>query len=138
MNIYAFTNGNRLLAGAWHDEDVISLFANVTVDMRNGLPSDDAVLSALTVFSNVTLIIPTGMNVSVGGFSIFGGRNVHINPTTTGPRLSLTLSAVFGNIKVIEALPDQIAAGNIAQLPLQENVNPAPVTGQTVPLQRER
>jgi hypothetical protein len=57
MDIYAFTNGRPYYAPDWHDEDVITLFSNVTIDVRNTPPRDDAVMTVLVLFGNATVIV---------------------------------------------------------------------------------
>jgi hypothetical protein len=134
MDIYAFTNGRPYYAPGWHDEDVIALFSNVTIDVRNTPPRDDAVMTILVLFGNATVIVPAGTQVSVGGLSIFGGRTIDLHAAPAGPRLRLNLSALFGQIKVVESLPELAPA---AQLGQQPSAIPAPeqaATGQTVPL----
>jgi hypothetical protein len=134
MDIYAFTNGRPYYAPGWHDEDVIALFSNVTIDVRNTPPRDDAVMTVLVLFGNTTVIVPAGTQVSVGGFSLFGGRTIDIHAPPAGPRLRLNLSALFGQIKVVESLPEFAPAAQLGQQPAAIAAPGQAATGQTVPL----
>ncbi|HYF64846.1 MAG TPA: LiaF domain-containing protein [Herpetosiphonaceae bacterium] len=134
MDIYAFTNGRPYFAPGWHDEDVITLFGNVTIDVRNTPPRDDAVMTVLVMFGNATVIVPAGTHVSVGGFSLFSGRTVDLHAPPSGPRLRLTLSSVFGQIKVVEALPEASPPAELGQQPAAVPAPDRAMTGQTVPL----
>ncbi len=127
MNIYAFTSGRPYFAAGWHDEDVLTIFGNVTVDLVNVPSADDAVLSVLVLFGNATVIVPAGAQIAVGGFSLLGKRSITITHQHTGPRMQLTLSAVLGNIRVVEGAPSPRSAASY----------PAAATGQTVQLQPE-
>ena len=143
MDIYAFTNGRPYYAPGWHDEDVIALFSNVTIDVRNTPPRDDAVMTILVLFGNVTVIVPAGTHVSivpagthvsVGGVSLFGGRTIDLHAAPAGPRLRLNLSALFGQIKVVESLPEFAPAAQLGQQPSAIAAPEQAATGQTVPL----
>lgn len=134
MDIYAFTNGRPYFAPGWHDEDVITLFSNVTVDLRNSPPRDNAVMTVLVLFANATVIVPAGTRVSISGFSLFGGRAVDLRSAPSGPRLRLNLSALFGQIKVIEALPESSPPAQLTQQPAAIPAPERAMTGQTVPL----
>lgn len=128
MDIYAFTNGRPYFRTGWHDEDVITVFSNVTVDLVNVAPAEDAVLSVLVIFGNATVIVPAGAKIAVGGFSMFGGRSLAITPASAGARTQLTLSSVFGNIRVVEGTPS----------PSIEAPSAKPMTGKTVQLQPDK
>ena len=134
MDIYAFTNGRPYYAPGWHDEDVIALFSNVTIDVRNTPPRDDAVMTILVLFGNATVIVPAGTHVSVGGVSLFGGRTIDLHAAPAGPRLRLNLSALFGQIKVVESLPEFAPAAQLGQQPSAIAAPEQAATGQTVPL----
>ncbi len=127
MNIYAFTSGHPYFKSGWHDEDVLTLFGNVTVDLVNVPSAEDAVLSVLVLFGNATVTVPTGAQIAIGGFSLFGKRSITITQEHTGPQIQLTLSAVLGNIRVVQRAPS----------PRIETSSLQAVTGQTVQLQPE-
>jgi hypothetical protein len=58
---------------------------------------------------------------------MFGGRSIDISPNSAGPRMRLTLSSIFGQVRVIEGV----------QSPQIETNYPQAMTGQTVQLQQE-
>ncbi len=103
MHFYAFGSGKPFFQDGWRDEEVVSIFGSAKIDLTQAVPAADAALTGLTIFGGMTVIVPAGSRVQIGGMSLFGGREIHVTPGGNGPTIQMTLSSLFGGIKVREA-----------------------------------
>jgi hypothetical protein len=88
----------------------IRLFASSTIDLRSATPSAEVVADQamdiidVSVFNNLTVIVPAGVDVVMGGFSVFGRRRLKLAPTAT-PRRAIRVRvraySIFGEVTVI-------------------------------------
>ena len=90
------------LAPAWTNETVIVLFGGTKLDLTKRPPEPDATLTVVAVFGEAKVIVPAGSRLTVRGLSLFGARQVRVQPGT-GPDLGLRAFTLFGSVDVTEA-----------------------------------
>ena len=108
MNIAIFGGfGKRMLAPGWTNETAIAIAGGGDFDLTGVTPGDKARLTAFAMFGGIDIIVDDDTNVTMGGFSMFGSREV----TTSGggeQSISVRAIALFGGVDVKPPkLPDQ-------------------------------
>jgi hypothetical protein len=79
---------------------VFVAFGNADIDLRRAeLPGEKAILRAFVVFGNVDVYVPAGVDVDIGGFSIFGARGEAGEEASRAgaPLLRVKIHVLFGN-----------------------------------------
>ncbi|GIV97371.1 MAG: hypothetical protein KatS3mg057_2028 [Herpetosiphonaceae bacterium] len=89
----------------WTDEEVIVLFGDANLDLTKRSPGFDAALTVLALFGSAKITVPPGSRVTVNGLSVFGDRKVDVLPAD-GPVIHMTLTTLFGSVRVVEAKPE--------------------------------
>lgn len=83
--------GNRRQIGRWRLPGALrarALFGDIYLDLRGVVVSDDVVdISAITLFGNLCLDVPEGVEVELTGFDVLGDRELRLTPV---PRRSGT------------------------------------------------
>ena len=83
--------GNRRQAGRWRLPGALrarALFGDIYLDLRGVVVSDDVVdISAITLFGNLCIDVPEGVEVELTGFDVLGDRELRLTPV---PRRSGT------------------------------------------------
>ena len=84
------------------------LFGDVFLDLREAeLPAESEV-TAYSLFGDVKVIVPPGVNVLVSGFSLFGDDKVENSQRLEGgPTLKIHRVGAFSDVKVKTALPGE-------------------------------
>lgn len=75
-------------------------FGNADIDLRRAeLPGDKATLRAFVVFGNIDVYVPAGLDVDIGGFSVFGARGEAGEEAAHpgAPLLRIKIHVLFGN-----------------------------------------
>lgn len=89
-------------APGWANEIIVLLFGSAKLDLTKRPPAPDARLTVIAIFGGAKIIVPAGTSVIVGGFSLFGSREVKAR-AGDGPNLSLQAFVSFGGVEVVEA-----------------------------------
>jgi hypothetical protein len=100
--------GDVTRSGAWRaDERItpISVFGDVDLDLRQAsVPAGLAWIDAITPFGNVEVIVPPGVEVDVGGFTLFGSKKIAVPPppvrSRPAPVIRIRAFTLFGSVKV--------------------------------------
>lgn len=101
--LFGMGNVNELgLRPEWTSETVILLFGGATLDLTRRPPAPDARLTVVVLFGGVRLLVPAESRLTVGGFSLFGGRSVRAE-SGTGPDLRIDIFSAFGGAEIKEA-----------------------------------
>lgn len=83
--------GNRRQMGRWRLPGTLrarALFGDIYLDLRGVVVSDETVeISAVTLFGNLSVDVPEGVEVELTGFDVFGDRELRLTPV---PRRSGT------------------------------------------------
>jgi hypothetical protein len=83
--------GNRRQMGRWRLPGALrarALFGDIYLDLRGVVVSDDVVdISAITLFGNLCVDVPEGVEVELTGFDVLGDRELRLTPV---PRRSGT------------------------------------------------
>lgn len=86
----------------------LMLFGDVFLDLREAeLPAESEV-TAYSLFGDVKVVVPPGVNVLVSGFSLFGDDKVeNAQRAEGGPTLKIHRVGAFSDVKVKTALPGE-------------------------------
>jgi Domain of unknown function (DUF1707)/Cell wall-active antibiotics response 4TMS YvqF len=77
------------------------LFGDADLDLRQAeLPGDIASITAFILFGNVDLYVPEGVEVDLGGVSVFGHRREWGRDIAGAPLLRVRIFAFFGTADV--------------------------------------
>jgi hypothetical protein len=83
--------GNRRQVGRWRLPGTLrarALFGDIYLDLRDVIVSDDVIdISATTLFGNLCVDVPEGVEVELTGFDVLGDRELRLAPV---PRRSGT------------------------------------------------
>jgi hypothetical protein len=105
MNLALFGGFDRRPIGpGWTKETFVAVFGGGEVDLTESPPEGEGQLTAFALFGGMTLIVPAGTRISMGGASIFGGRSVNVQEGD-GPAIRLKAVAIFGGVEAREPKP---------------------------------
>ncbi len=100
MNIVVFGSfGKRVLASGWKRETAIALVGGGDFDLTGIEPGENARLTAVAILGSVNLVVDDNTNVTMGGFSLFGSRNVEIKGGD-GPPIRVVGFVLFGSVNI--------------------------------------
>ena len=103
-NYSAMFNGYRekLPHDVFNGADVNAIFGSVDLDMREAVITEDAVINCNAVFGGIDIIIPSGVNVRVSGFPIFGGisNKCTDSQNENTPTLYFYVTFMFGGVTI--------------------------------------
>ena len=72
--------GDVTRSGTWRAQETmapISLFGDIELDLRHTtIPVGDVTITALTPFGNIEVLVPDGVEVEVGGLTLFGSKKI--------------------------------------------------------------
>ncbi len=81
--------GHRRQAGRWRLPGALrarALFGDLHLDLREVTVHDDVVnISAVTLFGNLTVDVPEGVEVELTGFDVLGDRELRLAPVPRRP-----------------------------------------------------
>ncbi|HEY7264288.1 MAG TPA: DUF1707 domain-containing protein [Trebonia sp.] len=99
--------GNRRQAGRWRLPCALrarALFGDLYLDLREVTVYDDVVdISATTLFGNLTVDVPEGVEVELTGFDVLGDRELRLAPVPRRPGTPLIrvrAHGLFGDVYV--------------------------------------
>jgi hypothetical protein len=88
---------------------VVSVIGDVDIDLRTAeIDHTEITITAFLLFGNVDFYVPTGVDVDVGGLTIFGHRREHGNeppPRPGTPLIRIRVLALFGTSDVWRIAP---------------------------------
>ena len=100
MNVVIFGSfGKRMLAPGWTKETAIALAGGGDFDLTGIEPGENARLTAVAIFGGIDVVVDDNTNVTMGGFSLFGSREVTVSGGD-GPTIRVRAFALFGGIDV--------------------------------------
>ena len=100
MNVAVFGGfGDRVLAPGWAKETSLAFLGGGELDLTDIQPGEDAQLTAVAIFGSIDIIVDTGTQVTMSGFSLFGSRENSV-VAGDGPRVAVRAVALFGSVEV--------------------------------------
>ncbi len=88
---------------------VVSVIGDVDVDLRTAeIDHPEITITAFLLFGNVDFYVPTGVDVDVGGLTVFGHRREHGDeppPRPGTPLIRVRVLALFGTSDVWRIAP---------------------------------
>ncbi|WP_017934277.1 LiaF domain-containing protein [Nocardioides sp. Iso805N] len=83
----------------------ISPVGGIDLDLTEAtLPDEDATIVKVSFVGGAKLKVPAGINVTVEGFNVFGGRSNDTGPIVPGaPTIRLHAYGIFGGVRVQRA-----------------------------------
>ncbi|CAN5299621.1 DUF1707 domain-containing protein [soil metagenome] len=106
--------GDVRLAGRWRlraDNRATTVFGDVRFDLRDSICSEPEVrIEARTVFGDVVVIVPEGVEAELTGFTLFGDRRLELAPVPRNPHTPFVRvhgSTVFGDLRVRSLQPGE-------------------------------
>lgn len=99
--------GDEQRSGAWRPDSqvtTVNVFGDTVLDLRTAYTdSDEVVIKAWSMFGDVELLVPEGVEVELTGICVFGDRRVDVAavPRVPGtPRVRLVAMSLFGDASV--------------------------------------
>jgi hypothetical protein len=94
------------------------LFGDADIDLRKAEIGGPVVtITAFVLFGNADFYVPTGVDVDLGGFTVFGHRGEHgeeVEPAPDAPLVRIRVFSLFGTSDVWRVPPD--ARGSYREL----------------------
>ncbi|MEA1903232.1 MAG: DUF5668 domain-containing protein [Actinomycetota bacterium] len=105
VNSFNMFSGSELASHSkeFRGGSVTAVFGGAEVDLTDAVPAPDAELDVFTAFGAVEVTVPTGWQVTLSGFPLFGGfENATAKDTVPAdaPRLIINATALFGGVEV--------------------------------------
>jgi hypothetical protein len=103
MNFAILGGFNTEPAGGWVKEGAVAVLGGGDLDFSLAAPGPDANLTAVAIFGGINVVVPPGVTVEIGGYSLFGWPWVwpqfrRIEVDGDGPVLSITAFVLFGTV----------------------------------------
>lgn len=99
--------GDITQSGSWPPRPTtspVALFGDIDLDLRHAeLPIGGLVINAIAPFGSIDVLVPTGAQVDVGGFTLFGSKTVAVdgsNGTESAPVIRVRGFSLLGSLKV--------------------------------------
>ena len=99
--------GNIAHRGSWPSGGRLSpvaVFGDIDFDFRQeGMPAGQVAINAVAPFGNIDVLVPDGVHVDVGGFTLFGSKKVAVGDATTNESVAVIRVrglSLFGSVKV--------------------------------------
>ena len=83
----------------WTDEQIVSLFGDVRLDLRTRPPGARAILRVFHLVGDVRLSVSAGTRVTTGGTTLLGDQRVDVE-AGQGPEIEVRAWGLFGDVKV--------------------------------------
>jgi hypothetical protein len=82
----------------------VAVFGDIDFDFRQaGRPAGQVTINAVAPFGNIDVVVPAGVQVDVGGFTLFGSKKIAVGGAS-GNESSAVLRvrgfSLFGSVKV--------------------------------------
>jgi predicted membrane protein len=99
--------GDITRRGAWPARDRLSpvaVFGDIDLDFREAtVPPGRLAINAVAPFGNIDVLVPDGVQVDVGGFTLFGSKKVAVaEAPANGSAAAIRVRgfSLFGSVKV--------------------------------------
>jgi predicted membrane protein len=99
--------GDITHTGSWptrHRLSPVAVFGDIDLDFRQApTPEDRITISAVAPFGDIEVLVPDGVQVDVGGFTVFGSKKVAVGDRDTNESagvIRLRGFSLFGSVKV--------------------------------------
>ena len=99
--------GDITRRGSWPSRDCFSpvaVFGDIDLDFREAtVPPGRLAINAVAPFGNIDVLVPDGVQVDVGGFTLFGSKKVAVGEATangSGAAIRVRGFSLFGSVKV--------------------------------------
>lgn len=89
------------LANGWTNQTLVAVLGGAQVD-ATAPPAPGATLRLVTILGGAEVFVPEGARVSVGGFSLLGGRHVDVDSRDDGPEIRVTAFSFFGGARITD------------------------------------
>ena len=77
--------GDITRTGSWPTRDhmsPIAVFGDIDLDFRQAtMPAGKVAINAVAPFGNIEVLVPGGVRVDVGGFTLFGSKRIAVADT---------------------------------------------------------
>jgi hypothetical protein len=82
----------------------VAVFGDIDLDLRQAtMAPGEVVINAVAPFGNIDVLVPEGVQVDVGGFTLFGSKKVAVGDAPTNesaPVIRVRGFSLFGSVKV--------------------------------------
>ena len=82
----------------------IAVFGDIDLDFRQAtMPSGTVAINAVAPFGDIEVLVPDGVQVDVGGFTMFGSKKVEVRDAPTNESAAVVRVrgfSLFGSLKV--------------------------------------
>jgi hypothetical protein len=82
----------------------VAVFGDIGLDLRQAeMPADELAITAVAPFGNIDVLVPDGVRVDVGGFTLFGSKKVAVEDATRSESAAVIRVrgfSLFGSLKV--------------------------------------
>ena len=99
--------GDITRRGSWPSRERLSpvaVLGDIDLDFRKaGVPAGQVVINAVAPFGNIDVLVPDGVQVDVGGFTLFGSKKIAVGEATTNESAAVVRVRGFsllGSVKV--------------------------------------
>ena len=111
--------GSEQRRGTWRvPERMISfsLLGSPDLDFRHAFMTiEEAKITSIALVGSLTALVPSGIDVDLGGFCLFGGNDFvtgdDVPPTSLGPRLRIRCFSLFGGAAVSHVRAEEARGG---------------------------
>jgi Cell wall-active antibiotics response LiaF, C-terminal len=92
--------------GSWPGDRLspIAVFGDIDLDFRHaGMLAGPVAINAVAPFGNIDVLVPDGVRVDVGGFTVFGSKKIaadNATPDESGAVVRVRGFSLFGSVKV--------------------------------------
>ena len=78
-----------------------AVFGGVTLDLRNAIITEDAVINSTCIFAGIDIYVPQNVQVKVAGVPVFGGvDNKAANAAPNAPTVYVNSTCIFGGVDI--------------------------------------
>jgi Cell wall-active antibiotics response LiaF, C-terminal len=82
----------------------VAVFGDIDLDLRQATTeAGELAINAVAPFGNIDVLVPEGVEVDVGGFTLFGTKKISVKevpPDTPAPVVRVHGFTLFGSVKV--------------------------------------
>ena len=102
--------GDITRRGSWPSRDrfsPVAVFGDIDLDFRQAtMPAGPVAINAVAPFGNIDVLVPDGVQVDVGGFTLFGSKKIAVGATIeheSAAVIRVRGFSLFGSVKVWSA-----------------------------------
>ena len=82
----------------------VAVFGDIDLDLRHfTTPAGELAITAVAPFGNIDVLVPEGVEVDVGGFTLFGSKKISVTEAPSdaaAPVVRVRGFTLFGSLKV--------------------------------------